>query len=434
MRIMLANLQREVIVSWQRQDIVGTFNFDSLDDNLIVAKDGALRIYRIADGKELVVSMQRAAENVLDACVCVLQLEVDGDDQLTQQRAVLIAAAELALQTGQHQQRLEILQARNNQLIRQQAAMQKEHDQTLESSLRERDARIKEQKSYMDRLEREVAARTMEIKEQTIQLQNANAHMKRSLESAARIQYALLPTALPNRPTVTFSWKFRPCDELAGDSLNVFNLDEDHVGMYVLDVSGHGVPSALLSVTLSRFLMPMTGQSSLLKTSAKEPPYYKLTPPAEVAKQLNHLFPMNESTEQYFTILYGIYNAKSRESRYVSAGHPGLVYCPNDGPPILRETESFAIGWFEDVEYEEHVVQLNPGDRIYMYSDGITESATIEGSAFGEKQLLEEVNNNRATDLDTSVTKLLNRVVNWTGLRSPQDDLSILAFEITPAR
>ncbi len=93
----------------------------------------------------------------------------------------------------------------------------------------------------------------------------ANRQMRRDLEAAARIQKSLLPTALPALPGVHVAWTFRPCQELAGDMLNVLPLGDDTLALFVLDVSGHGVPAALLSFTLARTLTATPGQSCLLQ-------------------------------------------------------------------------------------------------------------------------------------------------------------------------
>lgn len=437
-RIILANSHREVLCCWEDQDRgpLQAYDLTSLPKSVLNSSPQELHYLQPDEGSLVIVRMHENANSAMESRLSLLQLMWDqgqswDQDSVAAHSDTIMAATDLAARSCTQEQAISVLKARNEQLLRQQETLRKEHEQILESAVRERDERIAEQRQYMDRLEREVALRTLELNERATQLRRINDRMKRNLESAARIQTALLPATLPARRSVEFAWKFQPCDELAGDSLNVFNLDEDHIGLYVLDVSGHGVPSALLSVTLSRFLMPGPGQTSLLKTSHDQPPYYQITSPCDVAKQLNQLFPMNESTEQYFTILYAVLNLQTRELRYVSAGHPGLVYQPHDGPVQLRETESFAIGWFEDAEYEEQVISLKPGDRVFLYSDGITESADVQGSAFGNQRLLDFVDRSRQHTLQESVSGLLTEVVKWTGQRSPQDDLSILALELS---
>jgi len=123
-----------------------------------------------------------------------------------------------------------------------------------------------------------------ELQKKNSDLESANNRMKNDLDAAARAQQALLPTTPPNVPNVEVVWKYRPCDELAGDILNVFQLDDKHLGLYVLDVSGHGVPASLLSVTLNRVLLPGPGQSVLVRS---EDGATRLATPVEVAEASN---------------------------------------------------------------------------------------------------------------------------------------------------
>src|SRR5262245_21576599 len=110
----------------------------------------------------------------------------------------------------------------------------------------------------------EIKRTETELRRRTEELATINARLKRDLQAAARVQQALLPAVLPDTPPVHLAWTYRPCDELAGDLLNIFLLDDRRVGLYLLDVSGHGVAASLLSVTASHFLTPH-GDASLLR-------------------------------------------------------------------------------------------------------------------------------------------------------------------------
>src|SRR5947209_17184408 len=103
-----------------------------------------------------------------------------------------------------------------------------------------------------------------------------------------------------------FAWIYEPCDELAGDGLNIIPLGDGKVGLYILDVSGHGVASALLSVTLSRLLSAPSEPSSILIRDGDVRGRFDIAPPAEVAARLNRLFPFDAATEQLTTMVYGI--------------------------------------------------------------------------------------------------------------------------------
>ncbi len=158
-------------------------------------------------------------------------------------------------------------------------------------------------------------------KEAEEKLGKANERMKADLEAAAQIQRSLLPNRPLSEEGVQFAWEFQPCDELAGDILNIFQLDQDHWGFYILDVSGHGVAAALLSVTLHRVLSPVPTPTSLLTRAKDGGSTHEILSPAEVCRRLNGLFPMDPVTRQYFTLVYGVLYLKAREVRYVSAGH-----------------------------------------------------------------------------------------------------------------
>ena len=130
-------------------------------------------------------------------------------------------------------------------------------------------------------------------------------------------------------PGVQFAWEFRPCTELAGDSLNVFSLGPKRVGLYVLDVTGHGVAASLLAVAASRLLSVIGGSDSpdCDERRARD------VRPAEVAERLNESLPCNPATEQFLTLFYAVLDVPARLLTYVSAGHPGGIYLSrSDGP------------------------------------------------------------------------------------------------------
>jgi sigma-B regulation protein RsbU (phosphoserine phosphatase) len=272
----------------------------------------------------------------------------------------------------------------------------------------------------------------IQMEETNARLAMANGRMARDLKAAAKIQETFLPRALPRIPGTDFAWVYRPCDELAGDGLNVIPLGDGEVGLYVLDVSGHGVASALLSVTLSRLLSAPSEPSSILVRDGDARDRFEITPPAEVAARLNRNFPFDSATEQFATIVYGILNAASGEFRYVSAGHPGPVYLPCGADPVILEGRGFPIGLADDA-FEERSVHLGAGDRLYLYSDGVPEAMNPAGKAFGDERLLKVIDRGRSSSLQESVAALLAEIARWHGSESPQDDISILAVAVSVA-
>jgi sigma-B regulation protein RsbU (phosphoserine phosphatase) len=292
------------------------------------------------------------------------------------------------------------------------------------------------------RLEQSLAQRNKELAAANANITSANERMKKDLQAAAQAQEAFLPSAPPDVRGVNFAWMCKPCEELAGDILNVFWLDEKHVGLYLLDVSGHGVAAALLSVTLSRVLVPAPDQSSLLRQPIAGSSGHRPVLPARVAEQLNRLFPMDPTTGQYFTLLYGILDLDTGEFHYVAAGHPGPIYLPHNTEPKILAVPALPIGICKEARYEEHSVSLRPGDRLYLYSDGITEAENRNtepfgkpfggpcGEPFGEDRLSLVLAQARTLPLQESLSFLWQGVEKWCGGAGLKDDVSLLAVEI----
>ncbi len=254
--------------------------------------------------------------------------------------------------------------------------------------------------------------------------------MTRDLQAAAKVQQSLLPTAVPETPRLKVAWKYLPCDELAGDFLNVFPLDDRYMALFVVDVSGHGVASSLLSVTIGRLMTPQVSSSSLLVQPSSDGNGRRVVPPAEVAYELNRRFPMEDQNELYFTMVYGLLDLETLEFRFTSAGHDPVVHAPNGGAPKFVEGSGMPIGWLDETEYDEYVIKLEPKDRLYLYSDGVPEAMDAELNQFSMKQMLEIMELGQTQPLGDSVFLLLKSVERWSAKNGPKDDVSILGLEV----
>ena len=291
---------------------------------------------------------------------------------------------------------------------------------------------LKRAAEQVKQLERTLAERNRELEQTNSRLEKVNGRMSRDLKAAAKIQETFLPREALRVPGLAFAWIYRPCDELGGDGLNIVPLGEGRVGLYILDVSGHGVASALLSVTLSRVLSPPPDPSSILVRDGNVPDRPEITPPAEVADRLNRLFPFDLATGQFTTMIYGVLAAVTGEFRYVSAGHPGPVHLPAGAGPVILESQGLPIGLAEDA-YEERSVRLAAGDRLYLYSDGVPEAMDPVGEQFGYARLLQAIGRGRSEPLQEDVAALLGEIERWRGAASAQDDIAILAVEVSAA-
>jgi sigma-B regulation protein RsbU (phosphoserine phosphatase) len=272
----------------------------------------------------------------------------------------------------------------------------------------------------------------VELKRSRDALAAAHGRMKRDLEAAARIQQAALPPAEVELPGIRCVWRYLPCDELAGDTLKIIPLDEGQIGLYVLDVSGHGVPSALLSVTLSRLLSQ--GPSSLLWAEDERSAERRIASPAEVAVDLADRFPYDMETGQYFTLLYGVLDLEQMEFRYASAAHVPLLHLREGATTQTYESTGPAIGLVipgvMPVEFDEGTISLQAGDRLYLYSDGIPEATRPDDEEFGEDRLVRALEELRGVSLEDGVESLLEDLRGWCGERGFDDDVSILAVEL----
>ena len=262
------------------------------------------------------------------------------------------------------------------------------------------------------------------------ELSAANERMQRDIAAAVKVQEALLPTTMPAIPGLACAWRFSPCEQLGGDTLNLFRLDEHHLGFFILDVSGHGVPSALLAVQVSRFLSPLIMPGALLKTAQAAAPGYRLTPPLEVLRQLNGLFPMQGGNLQYFTIILGHYHVPRHRVTLVSAGHPGPVLVRRGGRVEIPAVAGDPVGFYPtaDAVFAELDLHLEPGDRMYLYSDGVVETADPQGALLGAARVgaaLAEA----AGPLEAGLDALGALQHAWRQQRPAGDDVTILAME-----
>lgn len=280
-------------------------------------------------------------------------------------------------------------------------------------------------------LEQRLAERHRELENRNRLLADANGKMKRDLDAAAQIQQAFLPGRIQDIPGVQFSWHYSPCTELAGDMLNVLSLDDDHVGMYLLDVSGHGVQAALMAVTACRYLSNHKDAASVLWERQDGSSDYRLRSPSAAAEQLNARFVAHSLTEQFFTLVYGVLNHRTGEFRYIVAGHPPPVHVTAPGRAVFLLGGGLPIG-ITETDYEEHSIQLEAGDRLIFYSDGVTECMNVSKELFGNSRFLQSLRNPAGHSLDTMLSNVLNHTQTWSGDVPFHDDVSVVALEYSP--
>jgi sigma-B regulation protein RsbU (phosphoserine phosphatase) len=255
-------------------------------------------------------------------------------------------------------------------------------------------------------------------------LRRAKEALERDLRLAARVQQALLPPPEVVAGTLRIAHAFHPCDDLAGDAVGIVPLPQGLTGLYLLDVSGHGVGAALLSFTLTHLLSPAIEGALITERTASG---LSAMPPARVAQRLNRQFPMDR-TRQYFTLVYGVLDSSSGRFQYVMAGHPAPVLLPRSGPPAAVAGAGLPIGMIEEAAFEDETLTLEPGDRLYFYTDGAIEALNAGEEEFGYARLFEELGRWRERPLREGLDLVAASVRAWCGGRL-KDDVSLLGVE-----
>ncbi len=198
-------------------------------------------------------------------------------------------------------------------------------------------------------------------------------HLADQMEAAEKYVRKLLPE--PIKGKVSASWVYVPCTDLGGDTFGYHWLDDDHFCVYLIDVSGHGLDSALLSVTVMNVLR----SRSLPNTDFCEP--------GQVLGALNEAFPMEEYGDKFFTMWYGVFDRRTSTLSYSGAGHPPpLLFERDSGEPIQLKCDSPMIGAMPWDEFETNRRAIPSGSRLYLYSDGVQEIHKPDGEewTFGE--------------------------------------------------
>ena len=185
--------------------------------------------------------------------------------------------------------------------------------------------------------------------------------MASQLQMAGRVQKDFLPAELPNTEHLRWSAVFMPADWVSGDIYDVARLDENHIAFYIADAVGHSMPAALLTIFLKQAIV-------MRQTIGSE---YEIFSPAEVMTNLNHrIIQQHFSGCQFVTCCYCLLNTDTFEFTYARAGHPYPILIRNGCGPEQLQIRGPLLGIFENSEFAQETIQLNPSDKLILYSDG----------------------------------------------------------------
>jgi phosphoserine phosphatase RsbU/P len=267
-------------------------------------------------------------------------------------------------------------------------------------------------KELHDRL----AETSAEVSRINRRLQLMHQQIDQEMELAHRIQMSFLPQSLPEIGGVRFAVHYLLCGKVGGDFYDVFRLDEGHVGFYVADAMGHGVPASLLAIFVKKGVR------------AKEifGKQYRLVPPGEVLGKLNRdLIEQQLSEQPFITMVYALFNFKDGTLSFARAGHPYPLHVPRDGPPELWQVPGSLLGVFETT-FQAATKRLQPGDKLLLYSDGI-DNATFEEQPPGAESLVACAARHRQLPIQEFIARVAHDLF---GDNPQTDDLTLLGLEV----
>ena len=274
-------------------------------------------------------------------------------------------------------------------------------------------------------LQRTLAEQNESLSALNEKLATAFSAIESDLQAASTLQLSLLPTVSDIHPCFSLDWLVLPSSFLAGDNLNYFMMQDRYLVFYHLDVAGHGIPSALLSVTLNQLLSPQPG-SPMVRFDPKLE-LKRIVPPVDVVSELNRRF--QPQGDGYFTMIYGVLDTKTREIRLCQAGHPSALKIGTDRSITTVGDGGFPVGLWPDMTYDETVTTLKPGERLVLYSDGILECANLNDVRYSLDQLKHQIAINADAPIKDVLGAIKTDLEAWSQGRNYPDDISILIIE-----
>lgn len=281
---------------------------------------------------------------------------------------------------------------------------------TMAREIRLREERLSE---WNSNLELTVKERTADLAAAISKVEKVNATMEAELAEAANYSRAVLPAKLSG--PVSTDWIFVSSSQLGGDSFGYHWLDDDSLSIYLLDVCGHGVGAALLSISVVNVLR----NSSLAETDFQNP--------SEVLGNLNASFPMENHNEMYFTAWYGVYSRSTGILRFACGGHPPAVLIAPDGTVTNLAAKGTVVGVFPEPVFETSSVKVEAGSRLYLFSDGTYEIDRPDATMMTH----EEFSMILRTPVSGKITKLeaiVSEVRRQQQKDSFSDDFSLIEF------
>ncbi len=235
---------------------------------------------------------------------------------------------------------------------------------------------------------------------------------EREWEEAREIQRGLLPKQIPQIPGHEIFGGWQPASAVGGDYFDVLKFSDAKVALCIADVSGKGMPAALL----------MSNLQAAVKAFASD-----AMQPGDLCSRVNKVICSNIATNRFITFFYCLYDTRKRRLTYTRAGHDAPILIKQDGSHARLREGGAVLGVFPDWEYEQDEVAFGPGDRLLLFTDGVTEVRNSGGEEFGEPRLIEVMRRHRLLGAYDLQIKVMRTVAEFSGGEF-QDDATLLAM------
>lgn len=261
------------------------------------------------------------------------------------------------------------------------------------------------------------------------QLRDLYESLDRDLVEARSLQMSLLRERRHICPQGQINLLLRPSGPVGGDMVGFFDIAPGVKGLYALDVSGHGVTSALLTARLSGLLSGNAAEQNLAIEKGPDGPIGR--DPGDVAKAMNTLMLSELKTERYFTLAYAEIHLETGHVRLVQAGHPHPMIQHVNGDVSMIGTGGLPIGLLDQAEYTSFETWLKPGERLLLMSDGLTECPNFDGAELEHEGLAQLLSDLKELSGNALLDALMWELARWHGSEEFPDDVSCALFEYT---
>jgi len=262
-------------------------------------------------------------------------------------------------------------------------------------------------------------SRNRELQQAVEQETARRERQEQELEQAREIQQSLLPKEIPQVPGFEIDGAWEPARVVGGDYFDVIRLSETKLGICIADVVGKGVSAALL----------MADVQATVRAFARES-----MSPAALCSRLNLVLSASIGTGRFVTFFYAVLDADSHSMRYTNAGHPLPILLHADGETGELENGGAVLGVFPDWRYEDSFLQFAPGDRLLLFTDGITEAGPSDAEEFGEKRLVASARGNIAGSACEIKAGILAEAKKFCELRLHDDATLIVISSVEEGR